>query len=182
MLPSRRSVAAVSVRSADADPVMLNFAGLSADRGPRPRRGQPDEHRRRPGHAGRAGGLHAAGDPDPLRVARRHRGAGGAADGRSAAYRRRRRSFFANAAANSITVRATADVAGIVERVIAANDKPPAEIVIDVEIVEVSRERAKRYGLDLSQYSITATFSPESAPAAPRPRGREPARRRAGST
>ena len=74
--------------------------------------------------------------------------------------------FFANTAANSITVRATAPVAGIVERVIAANDKPPAEIIIDVEILEVNRERAKRYGLDLSQYSITTTFSPESAPGA----------------
>ena len=74
--------------------------------------------------------------------------------------------FFANTAANSITVRATAAVAGIVERVIAANDKPPAEIIIDVEILEVNRDRAKRYGLDLSQYSITTTFSPESAPGA----------------
>ena len=74
--------------------------------------------------------------------------------------------FFANTAANSITVRATAPVAGIVERVIAANDKPPAEIIIDVEILEVNRERAKRYGLDLSQYSITTTFSPESNPSA----------------
>ena len=75
--------------------------------------------------------------------------------------------FFANTTANSITVRATAPVAGIVERVIAANDKPPAEIVIDVQILEVNRERAKRYGLDLSQYAITTTFSPEAAPAAP---------------
>ena len=74
--------------------------------------------------------------------------------------------FFANTAANSITVRATAAVAGIVERVIAANDKPPAEIIIDVEILEVNRDRAKRYGLDLSQYSITTMFSPESAPVA----------------
>ena len=74
--------------------------------------------------------------------------------------------FFANTTANSITVRATAPVAGIVERVIAANDKPPAEIVIDVQILEVNRERAKRYGLDLSQYAITTTFSPEAAPGA----------------
>ena len=74
--------------------------------------------------------------------------------------------FFPNTSANSITVRATAPVAGIVERVIAANDKPPAEIIIDIEILEVNRERAKRYGLDLSQYSITTTFSPESDPSA----------------
>ena len=66
--------------------------------------------------------------------------------------------------ANSLTVRATAAVMGIIERVIAANDKPRAEIVIDVEILEVNRDRAKRYGLDLSQYSVSAIFSPEAAP------------------
>lgn len=72
--------------------------------------------------------------------------------------------FVANTTAHSLTVRATTSVLGIVERVIAANDKPRAEIVIDVEILEVNRERAKRYGLDLSQYSIGAIFSPESRP------------------
>ena len=70
----------------------------------------------------------------------------------------------ANVAANAITVRASAPVVGIVERVLAANDKPRAEVVIDVEILEVNRERAKQYGLDLSRYSISTTFSPEGAP------------------
>lgn len=69
-----------------------------------------------------------------------------------------------NTAANSLTVRATTSVLGIVEQVIAANDTPRAEIVIDVEILEVNRERAKQYGLDLSQYSLGAVFSPETAP------------------
>ena len=74
--------------------------------------------------------------------------------------------LVANVAANAITVRATAPVVGIVERVLAANDKPRAEVVIDVEILEVNRERAKRYGLDLSRYSLSTAFSPEGAPAA----------------
>ena len=72
--------------------------------------------------------------------------------------------FVANTAANSLTVRATTSVLGIVERVIEANDKPRAEIVIDVEILEVNRERAKQYGLDLSQYSLGMIFSPEGRP------------------
>ena len=73
--------------------------------------------------------------------------------------------LVANVSANAITVRATAPVVGIIERVLAANDKPRAEVVIDVEILEVNRERAKQYGLDLSRYSISTTFSPEGAPA-----------------
>ena len=72
--------------------------------------------------------------------------------------------FVANTTANSVTVRATTSVLGIVERVIAANDKPRAEIVIDIEILEVNRERAKRYGLDLARYSLGAVFSPEGPP------------------
>ena len=68
--------------------------------------------------------------------------------------------MVANVSANAITVRATAPVVGIVERVLAANDKPRAEVVIDVEILEVNRERAKRYGLDLSRYAISTTYSP----------------------
>ncbi len=71
-----------------------------------------------------------------------------------------------NKTANTITVRATAAVVDIVEKVIAANDKPRAEVMVDVQILEVSRERAKRYGLDLGSYSAALAFSPESAPAA----------------
>lgn len=65
---------------------------------------------------------------------------------------------------NTITVRATAPVANIMARIIEANDKPPAEIVVDVEILEVNRDRAKTYGLNLNSYAIGTIFSPEAAP------------------
>jgi hypothetical protein len=52
----------------------------------------------------------------------------------------------------------------MVERVIAMNDKPRAEISVDVEILEVNRGNAKQYGLDLSAWSIGLAFSPESRP------------------
>lgn len=70
----------------------------------------------------------------------------------------------ANKTANTITVRASAPVAAIIERIIEANDKPRAEVVIDVQILEVSRERARNLGVDLSAYSITGIFSPEAPP------------------
>ena len=69
-----------------------------------------------------------------------------------------------NKTANTITARATAPVMQIIERIIEANDKPRAEVIVDVQILEVSRERAKRYGLDLGTYSASLAFSPESAP------------------
>ena len=51
----------------------------------------------------------------------------------------------------------------IAERIIENNDKPRAEVVIDVEILEVNRTRVKQYGLNLSNYQIGLQFSPEGA-------------------
>ncbi len=65
---------------------------------------------------------------------------------------------------NTITVRGTKPVVDIIGRVIEQNDKPKAEVVFDVEILEVDRTRTKQYGLNLSQYAVGGIFSPESAP------------------
>ena len=73
-------------------------------------------------------------------------------------------SVIPNILSNTITVRATAPVTAIIEQVIAANDKPAAEIIIDVEILEVNRERARRYGLSLTDYALGGVLSPELAP------------------
>ena len=75
-----------------------------------------------------------------------------------------RPTFAANKNANSITVRGTVPMLQMVERVIAMNDKPRAEISVDVEILEVNRGNAKQYGLDLSSYQVGVAFSPESRP------------------
>jgi general secretion pathway protein D len=73
-------------------------------------------------------------------------------------------SLQVNKTANTITIRSTAAVAKIIEQVIASNDKPRAELVLDVEVLEVNRARAKQYGLDLNDYSANLVFSPEAAP------------------
>ena len=72
--------------------------------------------------------------------------------------------IVANKTANTITVRATSSVVQILEKIIQQNDKPRAEIVIDVEILEVDRSRTKNYGLNLSQYALGAVMSPEVSP------------------
>ena len=69
-----------------------------------------------------------------------------------------------NKTSNTITIRATTAVAAIIERMIESNDKPRAEIVIDVQILEINRGRAKQFGVDLSNYTIGAVFSPETDP------------------
>jgi len=69
-----------------------------------------------------------------------------------------------NKTSNTITVRATSAVMQILEQVIQQNDKPRAEIIVDVEILEVDRTRSKSYGLNLSDYAIGSIFSPVVAP------------------
>jgi len=70
----------------------------------------------------------------------------------------------ANKTANTITVRASTPVVEIIEQIVKINDKPRAEVVIDVQILEVSRERAKRFGLNLTDYALGGIFSPEQNP------------------
>jgi general secretion pathway protein D len=69
-----------------------------------------------------------------------------------------------NKTANTITVRGTTSVVQIIERIIRQNDKARAEIMFDVEILEVNRLRAKQYGLNLSEYALGGVFSPEVSP------------------
>jgi general secretion pathway protein D len=72
--------------------------------------------------------------------------------------------LYPNKTANTITVRGTAAMVDVIERVIRANDKPRAEVVIDVQILEVNRNRTKEFGINLSNYALGLTFSPEVAP------------------
>jgi type II secretory pathway component GspD/PulD (secretin) len=70
----------------------------------------------------------------------------------------------ANKTANTITVRATTNVMAIIERLVDVNDNPRAEIMVDVQILEVNRSRTKQFGLDLGDYTISTVFSPEADP------------------
>ena len=79
-----------------------------------------------------------------------------------------------NKTANTITVRATAPIVDVIERIIRANDKPRAEVVVDVQILEVNKNRTKNLGLNLNNYALGLTFSPEVAP--PNTSGHVPSR------
>jgi type II secretory pathway component GspD/PulD (secretin) len=71
-----------------------------------------------------------------------------------------------NKTANTITVRATEPVVAVIRELVLSNDKPRAEITLDVEILEVSRARVKELGLNLiSDHQIGGIFSPEKLPA-----------------
>jgi Flp pilus assembly secretin CpaC len=72
--------------------------------------------------------------------------------------------FVPNKTTNTLTARASTAVMNIITRMIETNDKPRAEVMIDVQILEIARDRAKLYGLNLSNYSAGLFFSPEDVP------------------
>ncbi|HKQ31304.1 MAG TPA: secretin N-terminal domain-containing protein, partial [Burkholderiales bacterium] len=63
-----------------------------------------------------------------------------------------------NETLNTIAIRDTDDIIKVIERIIETNDRKPAEILLDVEILEVNRNKAEKLGLDLGTYSFTAAL------------------------
>lgn len=53
-----------------------------------------------------------------------------------------------DAALNTVQVRASREMLKIAERVIAAHDRAPAEIALDIEVLEVNRSKAAGLGID----------------------------------
>src|SRR5687768_18046852 len=65
---------------------------------------------------------------------------------------------------NSIPARPSASMMRLIERLVRSQDTPRAEILVDVQILEVSKSRTKDFGLNLSDYQISGAFSPEVDP------------------
>ncbi len=60
---------------------------------------------------------------------------------------------------NTLTIRETSDKLKLAQEVIEANDRPPAEVLLDVEILEVDRTKAEQLGMDYGQslqYNFTS--------------------------
>lgn len=65
--------------------------------------------------------------------------------------------MIVNEQLNTLVIRDTEEVSRQVEKLIEINDKKPAEMVLEVEILEVNRTKAERLGLDLGSYQIGAS-------------------------
>lgn len=66
---------------------------------------------------------------------------------------------YVNEVLNSITVRDTPEKIKLVEKVIAANDLKEAEVILDVEILEISRTKSMKYGWNFSpSFSASASL------------------------
>lgn len=77
------------------------------------------------------------------------------------------RRLSTNEQLNAITLRDTADKVAIAEKLITVNDKAKAEVLVDVELLEVDTSNQSEIGMSLSTYSFilgvdTAAVSPEA--------------------
>ena len=61
-------------------------------------------------------------------------------------------------ALNAIVIRDTADKVAVAERIIDINDKAKAEVVIDVELLQIDTTKALTLGAELGQYSTTGSL------------------------
>ena len=69
---------------------------------------------------------------------------------------------YVNEVLNALTVRDTPEKLKLVEKVIAANDLKEAEIILDVEILEISRTNALKYGWNFTPGGLSATAAVQS--------------------
>jgi general secretion pathway protein D len=60
---------------------------------------------------------------------------------------------------NSITIKDSPDVVAVAQKIIEANDKAKAELVIDVELVELNRSKTRDLGIDLSSKGFSISFT-----------------------
>ncbi len=65
------------------------------------------------------------------------------------------RDIIGNEKLHSVVVRGTEQQIEIASRLIEANDRPPAEILLNVEVLEVSRSKEKQLGIEFNPSSIT---------------------------
>ena len=62
-----------------------------------------------------------------------------------------------NKAENSITLRDTSDKVAVAERIVEQNDKQVAEVVVDVELLQINATKAQNLGTQFAPRAITAT-------------------------
>ncbi len=70
------------------------------------------------------------------------------------------RTIAVNPTLNTISIRENPKKIEIAERIITSQDKSKAELLIDVEILEVNKSRMREYGIELSNYQITESLVP----------------------
>ena len=73
------------------------------------------------------------------------------------------RKIATNEQLNAIILRDTADKVKVAERIIEANDKSKAEVVVDIELLQINSQKLRDLGVTLSSYSVGQQLSVPSS-------------------
>ncbi len=65
----------------------------------------------------------------------------------------------ANEQLNAIVLRDSADKVKVAEQIILANDKAKAEVVVDIELMQINTSKLQDLGMSLSNYQITSSLN-----------------------
>jgi general secretion pathway protein D len=63
--------------------------------------------------------------------------------------------IYVNEDTNALVIRDTPEAIDVARKILEANDIPDAEVVLDVEVVEISKDKMDNFGFALSQYAIS---------------------------
>lgn len=67
--------------------------------------------------------------------------------------------IYVNEENNALVMRDTPDAIEVATKILEANDVPDAEVLLEVEIIELAKKNADSFGLALSKYSIAGNFA-----------------------
>jgi general secretion pathway protein D len=65
--------------------------------------------------------------------------------------------IYVNEEMNSLVIRDTPETIEIARKILEANDIPDAEVVLEVEVVEISKKKEDNFGFVLSRYAVSAS-------------------------
>ncbi|GFO56172.1 type II secretion system protein [Geomonas sp. Red276] len=71
--------------------------------------------------------------------------------------------IYVNDELNALVIRDTPEVIAVARKILEANDVPDAEVLLDVEVFELSKQDSETFGLALSKYGISAAATPPNS-------------------
>lgn len=72
--------------------------------------------------------------------------------------------IYVNEEMNTLVIRDTLDVIEVAGRILEANDVPDAEVVLEIEVIELAKKNSESFGMALSRYALGYnTMSPSGA-------------------
>lgn len=74
------------------------------------------------------------------------------------------RKVYVNEEHNAIVIRDTPEMLEVAQKILEANDLPDAEVLLELEVIELSKKNVENFGLALSSYSLSAGFAKGNNP------------------